>query len=61
MLQSGHMILPIYLLFILKGAFFSKLFKILVLIGGQLRYGIVMVSATHQHESAVGTHTSPAS
>ena len=55
------MILPVYLLFILKGAFSSKFFKVLVLIGGQLRYGIVMVSAIHQHESAVGTRTSPAS
>ena len=33
----------------------------LFLIGGQLLYNIVLVSALHQHESAIGTHMSPRS
>ena len=31
----------------------------LFLIGGQLLYNIVLVSAIHQHESAIGIHTFP--
>ena len=33
----------------------------LFLIGGWLLYNVVLFSATHQHESAIGIHTSPPS
>ena len=36
-------------------------FLIYTLIGGSLLYSAVLVSATHQHESAVGIHMFPLS
>ena len=38
--------------------FFSKN-NLFILIGGELLYNIVVVSATHWHESAMGVHVSP--
>ena len=35
--------------------------KNIFLIGGQLRYNVVLISAIHQRESATGTHMSPPS
>ena len=44
----------------LKRGFFLKLIN-LFLIGGQLTYNIVFLSAMHQVESAIGMHMSPPS
>ena len=35
--------------------------KYLVLVEGQLLYNIVLISAIHQHKSAIGIRMSPAS
>ena len=43
--------------------FFSvyEFFNVFILIEGSLLYTIMLVSAMHQHESAIGRHMSPAS
>ena len=54
------LMLRVTLLLYKQKAFFFFFFN-LFSTGGQLFYSIVLASATHQDESAIGTHTSPPS